>query len=67
MKNIEIRTLAKENKICLWQICERYPSKKCPTCESVFSRKLRYDLDPIEKEKIIKIINELKEEKSNGC
>lgn len=53
--NNDIRTRAKEAGVRHWQIAERYHID-----EGNFSRKLRHELPQEEKEKIFRIIDELK-------
>ena len=55
MKNLDIRKLAKEEGILLWEIAERLN-----LTDGNFSRKLRKEMSSDEKTKIKKIINELK-------
>lgn len=54
--NNDIRTRAKKAGVRLWQIAERYGIN-----DGNFSRKLRRELPQQEKEKILRIIDELKE------
>jgi hypothetical protein len=54
MKNQDIRSKALENRICLWQIAEKLGIR-----DDAFSRKLRRELPDNEKNRIVKIINEL--------
>lgn len=44
----------------MWQVAERYGIS-----DGNFSRKLRYELSPNDKTKIIEIINQLKEDSKN--
>lgn len=57
MKNQEIRTLAKESSVRLWQVAEALG-----VADTTFCRKLRKELPPDEKEKILSIIAELAKE-----
>ena len=59
MKNLEIRKIAKEHKVNLWEIAEKLNLMDCN-----FSRKLRKELSDNEKNKILKIINAIKVEKA---
>ena len=59
-KNLEIRNLAFQNNLRLWQIAE-----KLNINDGNFSRLLRKELNNEKKEKILKIIEELKEEQKN--
>lgn len=58
MKNKEIREAARNAGVCLWQIAERLGMN-----DGNFSRKLRKELTQPEREKIMKIIAELRKEK----
>lgn len=58
MSNIDIRKVAKQNGVFLYEI-----AKELNINDGNFSRKLRYELAESEKEKIFKIINKLKEER----
>ena len=57
--NIEIRMAAKNAGIRLWQIAERFGVN-----DGNFSRKLRHELPPQEREKILNIIDEMTSEKA---
>ena len=57
--NAEIRNAAKSAGVCLWQIAERIGVN-----DGNFSRKLRRDLPPQERDKILGIINELAAERA---
>lgn len=57
MKNKEIREAAKRQGVFLWQIADRLDLH-----DSNFSRKLRKELPDEEKERIIKIIDEIAQE-----
>ncbi len=57
--NIEIRMAAKNAGIRLWQIAERFGVN-----DGNFSRKLRHELPPQEREKILNIIDEMASEKA---
>lgn len=59
--NKEIRDAAKEAGICLWQVAE-----KLGVNDGNFSRKLRRELPPAEREKVLNIIRELSQEKQEG-
>lgn len=61
MKNEEIRIAAKEADIKLWEVAE-----KMGMHDSCFSRKLRKELSASEKEKILRVINELHTERLNA-
>ena len=52
--NKEIRDAAKRAEVRLWQVAERIG-----VADATFSRKLRRELPPQEREKILRIINEL--------
>jgi predicted XRE-type DNA-binding protein len=54
MANVEIKRLAEERGVRLWQIAE-----KCGVTDSTFSRKLRKELPEAEKQKIRNFIAEL--------
>ena len=56
--NKEIRKAAKESGICLWQVAE-----KLGINDGNFSRKLRRELLPAEREKVLDIIRNLSQEK----
>jgi len=53
MKNMDIRNLAKKNRVYLWQIAE---ALEIP--DSSLSRKLRRELTVLEKARLRKIIKE---------
>lgn len=57
MNNEEIRQAAKSSGVKLWQVAERYGLN-----DGNFSRKLRHELPSCEKQKILKIILEVKRE-----
>lgn len=59
-KNQDIRNMAKENNLYLWQIAE-----KMGICDMTLSRKLRKELSQEEKQEVFSIINELKVELDN--
>jgi len=59
--NMEIRTAAKRAGVRLWQVAERVGVN-----DGNFSRKLRRELPPDERDKILEIINELAVERA-GC
>ena len=56
MVNMEIREKAKKAGVCLWQIAD-----VLGITDGNFSRKLRKELPEAEKEKVIKIIDGIKE------
>lgn len=56
MNNKDIKLKAAGKGVRLWQIAEKLGYNDC-----YFSRKLRKELAPAEKEKIFQIIEELKE------
>ena len=56
MANQDIRELLKHNRIYLWEVAQLYGCT-----ESTLSKKLRIELSQEEKEKIIAIIDELKQ------
>lgn len=60
--NKRIRDAAKEAGICLWQVAE-----KLGINDGNFSRKLRRELPPAEREKVLDIIHELSYEKKEGA
>lgn len=57
MKNKDIRDYAKSRGVLLWQIAE-----SLGLTDSSFSRKLRHEFSPDEKQRIIKIIDKLERE-----
>lgn len=57
--NFEIRNEAKRRGVFLWQVADRYGLN-----DGNFSRKLRKELPPEEKEKILGIIAQLAQEVS---
>jgi uncharacterized protein YidB (DUF937 family) len=57
MANQEIRELASKGGIKLWQIAD-----KLGINDGNLSRKLRHELPEVEKERVIRIIDELKRE-----
>lgn len=57
--NAEIRRAAKNAGVCLWQVAERFGIN-----DGNFSRKLRRELPPEEREKILGIIDELAAERA---
>ena len=59
--NADIRQAAKSAGVCLWQIAERIGVN-----DGNFSRKLRRELPPAEREKVLNIIRELSQEKQEG-
>ena len=60
MKNKEIREKAKTANVRLWQIADALN-----ITDGNLSRKLRKEIDSTEKEKILKLIDVLKEGKNN--
>ena len=56
LKNLDIRKTAQKAGVKLWQIAEIYGLN-----DGNFSRKLRKELPPADKDKIFKIIRELNE------
>lgn len=60
--NKQIRDAAKEAGICLWQVAE-----KLGVNDGNFSRKLRRELPPAEREKVLNIIRKLSQEKQEGA
>ena len=60
MKNADIREAAKKAGVYLWQIAEHLGMN-----DGNFSRKLRRELMPCEREKIIEIIDTLSAEKED--
>lgn len=60
--NADIRAEAKRNGVFLWEIAIRYGVN-----DGNFSRKLRKELPPEEKEKIVAIIQELAREHRGGA
>lgn len=54
MNNQEIRTVAKEKGVKLWEIASLYGLN-----DGNFSRKLRHELPEVEKTKILAIIDEI--------
>lgn len=61
-ENQEIRTEAKRAGVRLWEIAERLGMN-----DGNFSRKLRRELNPEERRKILAIINDLETEKVGAC
>lgn len=59
MKNRDIREYAKSKGVLLWQI-----ANKLEITDGNFSRRLRHEFAPEEKQKIMQIINGLAEEKN---
>lgn len=57
--NAEIRRAAKRAGVCLWQIAERLGIN-----DGNFSRKLRRELPPEERERIMSIIKDLAAERA---
>ena len=57
MKNVEIKEYAKAHGILLWRIADRLG-----ITDSYFSKKLRYEFSAEEKQRIVRIIDELTEE-----
>ena len=57
--NAEIRRAAKNAGVCLWQIAERFGIN-----DGNFSRKLRRELPPEERDKILGIIKDLAAERA---
>ena len=55
MANTDVKQLAKENGVYLWQVAEKYG-----VTDVNFSRKLRHELPEKEKVRIRQIINDLK-------
>ena len=60
MKNMQIRTMAKEAGVYLWEIAEEMGMR-----DSEFSRKLRHELNLKETSRIITIIKQLAKEVVN--
>lgn len=58
MANMEIRNAAKNMGVCLWQIAERIGMN-----DGNFSRKLRRELPPQERDQILGIIKDLAAER----
>ena len=58
-KNIELRDSMYEKKVAQWEV-----AKALGFHESVFSRKLREELPPEEKEKILAVIENLAKEEN---
>ncbi len=56
MKNQDIRIYLKKRGLCLWQLAD-----KLKISEASMTRKMRKELSKEEKEKIIKIINEMED------
>lgn len=54
LANMDIRQLAKEKKVCLWEIARQYGCN-----DSNFSRKLRVELPESEKRAIRSIIKRI--------
>lgn len=60
--NQEIRMEAKRAGVRLWKIAERLGMN-----DGNFSRKLRYELNPDERNKILAIIKDLETERTGAC
>lgn len=60
--NAEIRRAAKSAGVRLWQVAERFGIN-----DGNFSRKLRRELPPEEREKILGIIKDLAAERAGVC
>ena len=60
--NQEIRSEAKRAGVRLWEIAERLGVN-----DGNFSRKLRRELNPEERRKILAIINDLETERMGAC
>ena len=60
--NQEIRSEAKRAGVRLWEIAERLGMN-----DGNFSRKLRRELNPEERRKILAIINDLETERMGAC
>lgn len=56
--NNEIRCLAKQSGVCMWEIAEKLGIQ-----DSAFSRKLRRELPDQEKQEILQIIRDLAAER----
>lgn len=56
MANQDIRELMKENRVYIWEVAQLYGC-----AESTFIKKLRVELSQEEKDKIIAIIDKLKQ------
>ena len=54
MKNLDIRKAIESNNFKYWQVANK---------DGNFSRLLRFELERVEKEKILKAIEDLKEER----
>ncbi|MCD7757678.1 MAG: hypothetical protein LUH45_05845 [Clostridiales bacterium] len=57
MKNLEIRQEAAAKGVRLWQVAERYGCN-----DSNFSRKLRKEFPPPERERVLAIIDKIAQE-----
>lgn len=62
MKNAEIRSSAKAKGIKMWEVAEALK-----IYDSAFSRKLRHELPPQERDKILEIIDDLARKKAEVC
>lgn len=58
--NNEIKARAKQKGVCLWEVAD-----KLGLVDSSFSRKLRRELPPDEKKRIINLIDEIAAEKKS--
>lgn len=58
--NGDIRRRAKESRVALWEVAERYG-----TSETSFCRMLRHELPAAEKQRILDVIEELRLEANN--
>lgn len=58
MKNVEIKEYARTHGVLLWRIAD-----KLGITDSYFSKKLRYEFSAEEKQRIVKIIDELSKDK----
>lgn len=61
MKNMILRAKAEENGVCLWEIAEAIG-----ITDSTFSRRLRHELSAAERERLLKIVDEIAAQRKEG-
>lgn len=60
-KNADIREALRSMAVRQWEVCERLQ-----VSEAAFSRALRHELSPAEKDKILGVINEIAAEREEA-
>ena len=60
-KNADIRDALRSTAVRQWEVCERLH-----VSEAAFSRALRHELSPAEKDKILGVINEIAAEREEA-